>query len=103
VELMPITTIDALQEYKSRCNLVAYEKENEPSKHLANYLSKNPSSVTCVICPEGGFSSEEIDQLSELGFARCSLGNQILRAETASIYVLCCVEYQTHLENKEVD
>ena len=103
VELMPITTIDALQEYKSRCNLVAYEKENEPSKHLANYLSKNPSSVTCVIGPEGGFSSEEIDQLSELGFARCSLGNQILRAETASIYVLCCVEYQTHLEHKEVD
>lgn len=103
VELMPITDLDALGQYKSACNLVAYEKENEPSSHLANYLCTNPSSVTCCIGPEGGFDEQEIEKLKENGFHTCSLGNQILRAETAALYVLSCIEYQTHLENREVD
>lgn len=103
VELMPITHLEALDEYKSACNLVAYEKENEPSRHLANYLCTNPSSITCCIGPEGGFDKQEIDELIESGFQSCSLGNQILRAETAALYVLSCIEYQTHLENAEVE
>lgn len=103
VELMPLSSLDNLSEYKSRCNLVAYEKENEPSRHLANYLKNNPSSVTVVIGPEGGFDKKEIDKLCAEGFALCSLGSQILRAETAVCYVLSCIEYQTHCECVKVE
>ena len=102
VELMPIQTIDSLCEFKSECNVVAYEKENDPSMHLANYLKNNPSSVTFCIGPEGGFAPEEVEQLNVDGFHNCSLGNQILRAETAACYVLSCIEYQTHCESEEV-
>lgn len=104
VELMPLSILDNLQEYKSRCNLVAYEKEDQ-SRHLASFLQSNPSSLTCCIGPEGGFDLEEIDLLQEKGFACCSLGNSILRAETACIYVLCAAEYQSHaapLESEQV-
>ena len=103
VELLPVTTIDNMAEYKSRCNLVAYEKEDEPSRHLANFLQKNPSSVTFCVGPEGGFTPAEIERLNEQGFASCSLGNDILRAETAVCYVLSCIEYQTHCQNWEVE
>ena len=103
VELVPIQTIDTLSEYKSECNVVAYEKESNPSAHLANFLQSNPESVTFCIGPEGGFAPEEVEQLNAKGFANCSLGNQILRAETAACYVLSCIEYQTHCENKEAD
>lgn len=94
VELDPITSIEGLGEYKSKCNLVAWEKED--GLHLADYISKNPDSVTVVIGPEGGFDLSEIERLEELGFAPCTLGNTILRAETAALYVLSCIEYQTH-------
>lgn len=100
VVLMPIGTLENLQEYKSKCNLVAYEKED--TRHLAYYLHGNPTSVTCVIGPEGGFDPSEIEKLQEMGFACCTLGNQILRAETACCYVLSCIEYQSHIEQEEV-
>lgn len=103
VELLPVTSVDNLEEFKSRCNLVAYEKEDGQTRHLANYLQSNPSSVTICIGPEGGFAPAEIDALNEMGFASCSLGNDILRAETATCYVLSCIEYQTHCRNTEAE
>lgn len=98
VELMPVDCLENLSEYKSRKNLVAYEKSDEKSFHLAHFLEHNPTSITCIIGPEGGFDPSEIDLLNEMGFACCSLGNSILRAETAAMYVLCAVEYQSHVK-----
>jgi 16S rRNA (uracil1498-N3)-methyltransferase len=40
----------------------------------------------CVVCgPEGGFSSREIALLEQNGIVRVSLGQRILRAETAAL------------------
>jgi 16S rRNA (uracil1498-N3)-methyltransferase len=103
VELMPVGTLENLKEYKSVRNLVAYEKSDGQTSHLAEYLSDNPSSVTVCIGPEGGFEEKEIDALNEMGFVSCSLGKQILRAETAACYVLSAIEYQTHCEPKGVE
>lgn len=102
VELEPVQRVDTLPEFKSRCNLIAYEKEDS-TKHLANFLQNFPESVTVVIGPEGGFTPREVEFLENNGFAPCSLGNQILRAETAACYVLSAIEYQTHLKAKEAD
>lgn len=101
VELTPIQHIDTLKNFQSECNLVAYEKEGDPSKHLANYLCFEPSGITVCIGPEGGFEDKEITILQNDHFQTCSLGNNILRAETAACYVLSCIEYQSHIgENK---
>ena len=99
VELMPITTIEGLAEYKSRCNIAAYEKEH--SRHLADRLKADPTSVTCCIGPEGGFEPGEMDKLEEMGYGPVSLGSTILRTETAALYVLSCIEYQSHLHELE--
>jgi 16S rRNA (uracil1498-N3)-methyltransferase len=46
------------------------------------------SSVTVATGPEGGFSSLEISALERLGFVTVTLGQRILRAETAPIALL---------------
>ena len=96
--LEPVIALKDLSNYKSECNLVAYEKENDPSKHMAHYLKDNPQSITVCIGPEGGFEESEIQVLNEFSFDNCSLGKNILRAETAACYVLTAIEYQNHVE-----
>lgn len=99
VELTPIESLDGLYRYQGQLNLVAYEKET--NAHLADYLPYSPQSITICIGPEGGFEDFEITQLKEQHFQPCSLGNKILRAETAACYILSAVEYQSHCKEKE--
>lgn len=98
VELESVVSLKDLMNYKSECNVVAYEKESDPSKHMAHYLQSNPYSITVCIGPEGGFEESEIKVLNDFGFENCSLGKNILRAETAACYVLSAIEYQNHVE-----
>lgn len=98
VEFSPIQTISSLLSFQSECNLVAYEKENDPSKHLAHYLKDNPESITLCIGPEGGFETFEIAEFEANHFQLCSLGPRILRAETAACYALAAIEYQQHVK-----
>ena len=98
VELEPVTSLKDLSNFKSECNLVAYEKESDSSKHMAHYLKDDPQSITVCIGPEGGFEESEIQILNDFGYDNCSLGNNILRAETAACYVLSAIEYQNHVE-----
>ena len=65
---------------------VAYEAEDNTT--LANELIKNKSnlhSVAIMIGSEGGFSNNEIELLKDNGAKIVSLGNRILRTETAAI------------------
>jgi 16S rRNA (uracil1498-N3)-methyltransferase len=71
-----------LIDHKSMLNFVAYEKED--SCYLYD-IHDEISSVTIVIGPEGGFSVDEIDYLTNRGFTSVSLGKRIFRAETAAI------------------
>ncbi|MBF0579728.1 16S rRNA (uracil(1498)-N(3))-methyltransferase [Erysipelotrichaceae bacterium RD49] len=87
----PVSLAD-LVHFKSDLNLCAWEKENV-SRHLCCALDKLACSATFVIGPEGGLSAKEADFLEQEGFELCSLGNRILRAETAACYVLACSDY----------
>lgn len=71
-----------LKNYMSEINLLAYEKEDVKSKS-----ELKAKSVTFIIGPEGGFTSEEVQKITELGFKSISLGKRILRAETAAMYL----------------
>ena len=46
---------------------------------------KNSQSHTILIGPEGGFSSNEIDLIERYNWNIVSLGDRILRTETAAI------------------
>lgn len=89
-KLEPLIKLNEISKYKSEINFVAYENENKT--HLRKHI-KNQSSVTIICGPEGGFDESEVNYLIEQGFISVSLGNRILRAETAGIYILSGIDF----------
>ena len=80
------------KEVYSELNYVAYEKDANDISGAFSNLEKGKS-ISILIGPEGGFSEQEINRLTTLGFIRTSLGKRILRAETAAIYALSVIGY----------
>ena len=92
-ELLGIYNLKKLPpELLSDLNYVAYEKDADQIEGAFQGLTKGKS-ISILIGPEGGFSEQEINQLTEQGFIRTSLGKRILRAETAAIYALSVIGY----------
>ena len=83
----------------SDINYVAYEKDANDVSNSFSGLTKGKS-ISILIGPEGGFSEQEITNVTSQGFIRTSLGKRILRAETAAIYALSVLGYL--LENEKV-
>ncbi len=70
--------------------------EEEGSKDLKGLLKDRlptPKFIG-VIGPEGGFSNEEIEFARDAGFVSASLGNRVLRSETAAITMVAIVQYE---------
>ena len=69
-------------------------KENK--KLLKSTLSKINinDTIVYVIGPEGGFSPSEEDILIENGYTPVSLGNNVLRTETASLFIMSAINYE---------
>ena len=61
--------------------------EGERNKKLVEVLknSQPPKGINLIVGPEGGFSEEEANLLVERGFIPVSLGDFILKAETAAV------------------
>lgn len=74
--------------------LVAYEKENELSLKEVLKISKNAIKIAILIGPEGGFEQNEIELLKNNGANIVSLGNRILRTETAPIVLSSILMYE---------
>ena len=74
----------------SEFNIVFYEKEK--NKSLKDFINNSFNSISVVIGNEGGFSEREIKLLKEKGFISVSLGNNILRMETAIITALAQIQ-----------
>jgi len=91
--------VEDLKDYLSGANLVAYEESGRAGEvsALRQALSSHPSSVTIVVGPEGGFDESEIEAMEAMGFARCGLGPRILRSETAPLYLLSVISYESEL------
>lgn len=88
--------LKVLQKYQSDVNLVCYEKAAQNSQ-LKDFLHQDFTTVTIVIGPEGGFTAEEIAVLTANGYSLVSLGQRILRAETAPLAILSIIMYEKEL------
>jgi 16S rRNA (uracil1498-N3)-methyltransferase len=66
---------------------------SESEKHLTlkDALESAALDVVLAIGPEGGWTDSELDQFREAGWSAASLGDTILRAETAAIVALAVV------------
>src|SRR5207247_10932926 len=53
-----------------------------------------PDSVTLAIGPEGGFDAGEVELAERHGFEVVSLGDHILRTESAVLAALAIVQYE---------
>jgi 16S rRNA (uracil1498-N3)-methyltransferase len=81
-------------------NVLPWESEN---KILLNHLSSTSSSfvgANIFIGPEGGFEDEEVELAKSLGIQTITLGNNILRIETAAIVASGLVLSSQHLESE---
>ncbi|MBO5375329.1 MAG: 16S rRNA (uracil(1498)-N(3))-methyltransferase [Bacilli bacterium] len=69
---------------------------NEKSKSIKSVLSKVDidDKILFVIGPEGGLSEKEEKLLMESGFEAISFGDNVLRTETSSLFILSVVNYE---------
>ena len=69
----------------------------ENTKNIKNILSNigDSAKIIVVIGPEGGFTTEEEEILICGGFETVSLGDSVLRTETASLFIMSAIRYQS--------
>jgi len=86
--------VKLIQEYDIM--LVAFEEEkNNSIKQELVKLDKNQNlKIGILIGPEGGIEREEIEILKQAGAKIVTLGNRILRTETAPIVMASIIMYQ---------
>ena len=95
-----IPNIEGLLKLKNIENVISsYDEvivlyENEDQLTLKSLLHKSDAKKFAVIVgPEGGFDDSEIKHLSSVGCKIVSLGNRILRTETAGFVAVTCIQY----------
>jgi 16S rRNA (uracil1498-N3)-methyltransferase len=94
-ELHSITKLSkVLPEVKSDLKLIAWCETPQTeliSKHLKTVTGKQ-ANIAILIGPEGDFTQEETTLAQQSGFIPSSLGNSILRTETAALYACMAVK-----------
>ncbi len=78
----------ALEQLKGEHAVVCYEGGGVP---LSNTVNEQTASISVFIGPEGGFDPAEMEQLRQIGVQPVTLGNRILRCETAPIVALSVI------------
>jgi len=70
--------------------------ESEHEVMLRDALPEHSDDILLAVGPEGGWTATEIELFSTEGWTLASLGNTILRAETAAIAAVAVVLSETH-------
>jgi 16S rRNA (uracil1498-N3)-methyltransferase len=76
------------------CRLILWEKPGGLSLRKRLYGKPSPESVVLAIGPEGGFDAREVELAERHGFEVVSLGDRILRTESAVLAALAIVQYE---------
>lgn len=94
----PMSYSQMLSEIKAS-DLALFCYENEDGLTVKDVIKKieKPGSVAVIVGSEGGFSAEEVVLAKESGCVSVSLGNRILRCETAPSFVLSALSYEFEL------
>lgn len=74
--------------------LLLYEKEKKNG--VRSFLRDQPfqKRVLILVGPEGGFSEKEVEDVIKKGFVSVSLGERILRTETAGPFLVGLLQYE---------
>ncbi len=80
---------------KSDLRLFLYETGDDRLSLRSALSASNYESAAIITGPEGGFSEAEAAMARGVGFTVCSLGQRILRCETAPVAVLSALMYES--------
>ncbi|GAK52450.1 hypothetical protein U14_03701 [Candidatus Moduliflexus flocculans] len=95
--IRPIVTVEEFLAAPPNADLKLLLWEEEQGRRLKETLravAQPIVSAVVVIGPEGGLTPEEARRFQENGFLSVSLGQRILRTETAGIAVLSILQYE---------
>ncbi|MFO7602130.1 MAG: 16S rRNA (uracil(1498)-N(3))-methyltransferase [Candidatus Desulfacyla sp.] len=92
----PSSLEELTAKWKTEKGLKAMLWEGEGKRDLKGLLrgAHQTEKFIGIIGPEGGFAEEEVEMAEDAGFVPVSLGNRILRAETAAITLVAIVQYE---------
>ena len=82
-EIATPVKLKQLGDVDAECRIVLAESEG--NTHLRDVLRPQLPGVALAIGPEGGWTAEELQWFRDSGWIAASLGDTILRAETAAI------------------
>lgn len=96
-----VPVIDSLEEYpgllqsvpKDGVRLILWEEGGKRLKEIFKEVERR-GSVFFVVGPEGGLTKEEVEQAKEVDFIPVTLGERVLRSETAGLYILSILQYE---------
>ena len=99
-KILPPLKIELVEPREGFLNLFPFERNGD--NNLFEVLEKVPSpkGVNLIVGPEGGFSAEEASMLIDKGFNPVSLGNFILKSETAAA-VAAGIVYNRYLSKRK--
>lgn len=88
--------IRVLDEGRSEEVRLFFHQEREGADTLHRCLSKSVKIITLVVGPEGGLSPEEVELLRSKNFVPITVGDTVLRTETAALYAVAAVQIVMH-------
>jgi len=103
MQLMPPQNLTSVQESlnrtKGQVGLFAYEGPGQLTLRQALHplrtdTSENPQEIWVFVGSEGGYSEQEVQSFQRLGLVPITLGDQVLRVETACIALLAVLKYE---------
>lgn len=97
VEIGPLSSFSELVAKcggENALKLILWEQEG--AMDLKGLLRTSPplKRFIGIVGPEGGFSQKEVWATGEAGFVSVSLGQRVLRAETAAVTMVAIVQYE---------
>lgn len=96
LEIFETIKLKDIEKHLKQFELVLFFYENAPkTQTLASFNASilKAKNIAIIVGAEGGFSEIEAQKLVSLGAKEVSLGNRILRTETASIAVVAYINF----------
>ena len=91
----------SFQDYIDSCSSVSKIILNTKSQNMINNVyNSRTESCSVLVGPEGDFSDEEYSYAKQSDFSSVSLGDNILRVETAAIAAISYIKIINSNENK---
>lgn len=94
IEIAKLIEFEQMLKEIQTFDLAFFAYENERTSKLQDIDISNLNNIAMIVGSEGGFSQEEAERIVEANAKIISLGNRILRAETACLALASILQYK---------